>query len=126
MRNVSEGQALLVAFVISCASLLVTFGLAVALSPSLSAKPRSRVKSADVSTEAISQGRRLFLKHCAECHGIDARGDEGSDLHNLRSGDGLIRQVITGGIKREMPGFGKVLTEADARALTVYLRTLRD
>jgi cytochrome c oxidase cbb3-type subunit 2 len=74
----------------------------------------------------VSQGRRLFLKHCAECHRIDARGDEGSDLHNLRSGDGLIRQVITGGIKREMPGFGRVLNEADVRALVAYLRTLRD
>jgi len=61
-----------------------------------------------------------------ECHGFDARGDEGSDLHNLRSGDGLIRQIITGGIKGEMPGYRKVLNEADVRALIAYLRTLRN
>ncbi len=61
-----------------------------------------------------------------ECHGFDARGDEGSNLHNLGAGDALMRQIITGGIKGEMPAYGKVLNEADVRALKAYLSTLRN
>ena len=88
---------------------------------------QSRVtESCDANGEVASRGRQIFVKHCAECHGFDARGDEGSDLHNLRGGDALIRQVITGGIKGVMPAYGRVLNDADVRALTSYLRTLRN
>jgi cytochrome c peroxidase len=30
-----------------------------------------------------TNGRKLFLKNCAHCHGADASGDEGPDLHRL-------------------------------------------
>ena len=75
-------------------------------------------------TEA-TQGRRLFLMNCAHCHGDDARGDEGPDLHNLHKSDARIHQVITGGIKGEMPSFAKKLGDPEIRQLTAYLRTLR-
>jgi mono/diheme cytochrome c family protein len=29
----------------------------------------------------VKSGRTLFLKNCAHCHGADAHGDEGPDLH---------------------------------------------
>lgn len=72
-----------------------------------------------------AQGRHLFLMNCAHCHGDDARGDEGPDLHNLHKSDARIHQVITAGIKGEMPSFAKKLGDSDIRALTTYLRTLR-
>ena len=75
-------------------------------------------------TEA-TQGRHLFLMNCAHCHGDDARGDEGPDLHNLHKSDARIHQVITGGIKGEMPSFAKKLGDPEIRQLTAYLRTLR-
>ena len=62
--------------------------------------------------------------NCAHCHGDDARGDEGPDLHDLHKSDARIHQVITAGIKGEMPSFGTKLGESDVRALTAYLRTL--
>jgi mono/diheme cytochrome c family protein len=71
------------------------------------------------------QGRHLFLMNCAHCHGDDARGDEGPDLHDLHKSDARIRQVITGGIKGEMPSFARKLGEPEIRQLTAYLRTLR-
>ena len=71
-----------------------------------------------------AQGRHLFLMNCAHCHGDDARGDEGPDLHDLSKSDARIHQVITGGIKGEMPSFGKKLGEPEIRQLTAYLRTL--
>jgi mono/diheme cytochrome c family protein len=71
-----------------------------------------------------TQGRHLFLMNCAHCHGDDARGDEGPDLHNFHKSDARIHQVITSGIKGEMPSFAKKLGEPEIRQLTAYLRTL--
>ena len=71
-----------------------------------------------------AQGRHLFLMNCSHCHGDDARGDEGPDLHDLHKSDARVRQVITGGIKGEMPSFAKKLGEPEIRELTAYLRTL--
>ena len=63
--------------------------------------------------------------NCAHCHGDGARGDEGPDLHNLRKTDARIHQVITGGIKGEIPSFAKKPGEPKIRQLTAYLRSLR-
>jgi mono/diheme cytochrome c family protein len=123
VKKLTEGKAILVAFIASAVSLLTTFGVGVILRTASSAK---QSESHSINAENTAQGRRLFVKHCAECHGYDGRGGEGSDLHNLRAGDALIRQVIGGGIKGEMPAYGKALSEADVRALTTYLRTLRN
>ena len=60
----------------------------------------------------------------AYCHGDDARGDEGPDLHDGRRSDARIHEVITAGIKGEMPSFGKKMGDPDVRQLSVYLRTL--
>ena len=75
-------------------------------------------------TADAAQGHHLFLMNCAHCHGDDARGDEGPDLHDLHKSDARIHQVITAGIKGEMPSFKTKLAESDVRALTAYLRTL--
>lgn len=80
--------------------------------------------SSPVLIADAAQGRHLFLMNCAHCHGDDARGDEGPDLHDLHKSDARIRQVITGGIKGEMPSFSRKLGEPEIRQLTAYLRTL--
>jgi mono/diheme cytochrome c family protein len=126
MKKLSEGRACAVAFLASCVSLFTITGIAFVFG-NVSSGEQSRVtESLSVNGEVASRGRQIFVKYCAECHGFDARGDEGSDLHNLRAGDALIRQVITGGIKGVMPAYGKVLNEADVLALTSYLGTLRN
>ena len=81
--------------------------------------------SSPVLIADAAQGRHLFLMNCAHCHGDDARGDEGPDLHNLHKSDARIRQVITAGIKGEMPSFAKKLGDPEIKQLTAYLRTLR-
>jgi mono/diheme cytochrome c family protein len=126
MRKLSEGRACAVAFLASCVSLLTIVGVALVIGNVSSGKKSRVTESRKVDFEVANRGRQIFVKHCTECHGYDARGDEGSDLHNLRTGDVLIRQVITGGIKGVMPAYGKVLNDADVRALTGYLRTLRN
>jgi mono/diheme cytochrome c family protein len=126
MKELTERQAVIFAFIASCVSLLTTFGVAFVFGTVLSTRQSQPTGLRNGNGETVSEGRRIFTKHCAECHGFDARGDEGSDLHNLRAGDALIRQVINGGIKGEMPAYGKVLSEADVRALIAYLLTLRN
>jgi mono/diheme cytochrome c family protein len=126
MKKLNERQALLFAFIVSCVSLLTTFGIAFAFGTALSDKQLQVTESRHFNAETVIHGRQVFIKHCVECHGFDARGDEGSDLHNLRAGDALMRQIIISGIKGEMPAYGNVLNEADVRALIAYLRTLRN
>jgi mono/diheme cytochrome c family protein len=72
------------------------------------------------------RGRNLYERNCAHCHGDDARGDEGPDLHNLKKSDARITKVVTQGIKGEMPAFGTKLNDTDVKALIAFLRTLND
>ncbi len=73
----------------------------------------------------IEQGRTLFSRNCAHCHGEDARGDEGPNLHDLKKSDSRLRQIITQGIKGEMPKFNTKFSNAEVEALIAYLRTLK-
>src|SRR5438552_2179272 len=43
----------------------------------------------------VARGRALFLDSCAHCHGADARGDEGPDLHDAQVSDRYIANIIT-------------------------------
>src|SRR5436190_24289016 len=72
------------------------------------------------------KGYTLFMLNCAHCHGDDARGDEGPDLHGVTKSDARIASVIKNGIKGEMPKFGAKLTDADVQALTAFVRSLNN
>jgi len=76
------------------------------------------------SLTLVSQGRALFLSSCAHCHGADATGDEGPDLHNVWVSDRYISNIITNGIKHEMPSFKKKLGHDEIVRLTAYVRSL--
>lgn len=77
------------------------------------------------SPALIASGRTLFLDSCAHCHGADARGDEGPDLHEVQVSDRYVASIITHGIKGEMPSFAKKLHAEEITALTAYLRSLK-
>lgn len=72
-----------------------------------------------------AQGAKLFSFNCAHCHGIDATGDEGPDLHGLTKSDSRLKSIILNGVKGEMPAFNKKFKDEDAQALVAYLRTLK-
>jgi mono/diheme cytochrome c family protein len=76
------------------------------------------------SPALIAQGRTLFLASCAHCHGADATGDEGPDLHSVEVSDRYISNIITHGIKGEMPSFRKKLGRDEIMRLTAYVRSL--
>ncbi len=73
-----------------------------------------------------NQGYKLFMLNCAHCHGADARGDEGPDLHGLTKSDQRIIAIIQNGKKGEMPKFSAKLNDTETRALVAFLRTLKD
>jgi len=77
------------------------------------------------SPALVAQGRTLFLANCAHCHGADATGDEGPDLHNVEVSDRYISNIITNGIKDEMPTFKKKLGRDEIVRLTAYVRSLK-
>jgi mono/diheme cytochrome c family protein len=116
----NERKALLITIVATGTALAATLGLATAIRsvqfPAAGTLPDNPASAAE--------GRHLFLLNCAHCHGDDAHGDEGPDLYNLHKSDARIHQVITAGIKGEMPSFGKKLRDPDVRAITAYLRAL--
>jgi mono/diheme cytochrome c family protein len=88
------------------------------------APPPSQSTTGATNTMA-NTGRSLFLKNCAHCHGADARGDEGPDLHALDFSDQWIANRIRDGKKGKMTAFGGKLQPADIDALVAYLHTLK-
>lgn len=76
------------------------------------------------SPQLIVSGRKLFLDSCAHCHGADASGDEGPDLHGVEVSDRYISNIIIHGIPHEMPSFAKKLGHPEIGALTAYVRSL--
>ena len=74
----------------------------------------------------VAEGARLFALNCAHCHGEDATGDEGPDLHGVAKSDSKIAGYIKNGIKGEMPKFGQKLSDADVQALIAFIRSLKE
>ena len=131
MKNWSEGKAFLAAMCASVTALIGMFGVASVIRqgqssvsiPMLVTSAQAAMKPPEPAVDA-TEGRHLFLLNCAHCHGDDAHGDEGPDLHDLHRSDARIHEVITAGIKGEMPSFGKKLGDPDVQHLIAYLRTL--
>ena len=128
-----EIKATVLALAASLGLLGLTFGLSPFLQPCKAADARSEVpaNTTPIHEEAglegqTKQGHKLFDHNCAHCHGDDARGDEGPDLHGLVKSDARLTKIIKGGIKGEMPAFAKKFTDSDVQALIAYLRTLKD
>ena len=113
------------------AALASAFGLSVELRAAQARTSHQQATPEDwmerptpISPARVADGRKLFLGSCAHCHGADASGDEGPDLHAVEVSDRYIAHVITHGIKGEMPSFAKKLRPPDIADLTAYLRTL--
>ena len=78
-----------------------------------------------VSPELADQGHEFFAMSCSQCHGDDAHGDEGPDLHHLAISNARIAATIKSGVKGQMPTFAKKYDDRQIAALVSYLRSLR-
>ena len=128
-----EAKASMLAVLTSVCVLALTFGLAPFLRSSMATEANRNghldskpLEAATNLSAQVAQGRSLFARNCAHCHGDDARGDEGPTLYSLAMSDARIAKRVKEGIKGEMPKFGSKLNEEDITALIAYLRTLKD
>ncbi len=78
---------------------------------------------------AHGMGQRLFLNHCAPCHGSDGGGQRG--FPNLRDQDWLyggdpatIEQTILQGRQGQMPAWGAVLGKDGVQQVVHYVLSL--
>lgn len=86
---------------------------------------------AGVMADDPSDGALLFQTNCAGCHGEDARGISGSGAPNLTDGDWLyggdaanLRHGLVAGRQGQMPSWQSRLTEAEIRAMALYVEGL--
>lgn len=102
----------------------------------------SRAGAVQTNGHAVEAGRARYATHCAVCHGESGRGDGPSAagfatrpadltdgrLMNPLPDDFLVRVIRQGGpaegLSAGMPPFAAFLTDADAREVIAYLRSL--
>jgi len=75
-------------------------------------------------TGDAGRGKEIFITNCATCHGLEAGGEVGPDLHSVserKSRRALIEQVISGKTP-PMPQFQP--NEKDMADLLSFLETL--
>lgn len=85
----------------------------------------AQVKHAPPPPDPV-QGKSLFEQNCSTCHGVNADGDDGPDLHGVPAslGDAAVENIIRRGISgTAMPAFFTI-SDAGAANIVAYLRTL--
>ena len=99
------------------------------------------------SAEVIEQGRQIYADQCASCHGAQLEGqpdwktplpsgrlpapphDAGG--HTWHHPDDILFRIVKegtaaivgGGYESDMPGFADVLSDAEIRAVLVYIKS---
>ena len=114
----------LVAFVLTAGAQQTTTSTDVhgAVSSAAASQPTASAPTANTGTII---GRTLFLKNCAHCHGANAHGDEGPDLHNLDFTADWIANRIRKGKAGQMTAFAGKLQPAEIDALVAYVQSLK-
>jgi mono/diheme cytochrome c family protein len=122
-----KARLTLIALAVPAASLATAFALPLLVLPAPQDLPRKPPEELGTGA-AGKQGRAMFIRSCAHCHGSDAHGSgedaDGPDLHELPISNARIQAVVRAGIQGEMPSFGKKYTPDDARLIIAYLRSL--
>ncbi len=77
------------------------------------------------SAQLVLVGRSLYTKACSSCHGDNAQGGYGPNLHGLEQSDLQISTVIKNGVKGKMPAFGGKYATAQQQALVAYVQSLK-
>lgn len=75
------------------------------------------------SPAELSRGEALYARHCARCHGVQARGGIKDLRHMSPQAHAHFLDIVLGGARAKagMASFADVLSPADARAIHDYL-----
>lgn len=119
LAGMSVAAALMVGAGYSGGEMLL--GSDTAIAPSTSDGPNST----PARQASVVAGQQLFLKNCAHCHGADARGDDGPDLHNLDRTEEQLATRIRNGKKGQMTAFAGKFSPEQIRDVVAYLRSLQ-
>ena len=91
-------------------------------------KARARSNPMAGDAQAVAAGRKLYVQHCAECHGTAAEG--GAKAPSLRAlevqdaAPGTLFWIVSNGvIRRGMPAWSK-LPEPERWQIVSYLKSL--
>jgi mono/diheme cytochrome c family protein len=122
MKLSLEIKGLILGTFAGCAALGIAFAAGELFQPKASAA--NRPLEIPPEGTVANHGYKLYLLNCAHCHGDDARGDEGPDLHGVTKSDQRIANLIQNGVKDEMPKFSAKLNDADTQALIAFIHTL--
>lgn len=76
-------------------------------------------------TTLVAKGHALFVTNCSPCHGADAQGDDGPNLHHKGLPDLFIAASIKTGFKGEMPPFAVKLKALEVKVLVAYVHSLQ-
>jgi len=95
-------------------------------------RPLSHPEIADgPQAQRAAAGREVFAANCSPCHGADARGNQDVGAPDLTDGFWLygadadtIYRTVWGGRQGHMPSWEQRLSEAERKALTLYLLDL--
>lgn len=88
----------------------------------------SVAEAAEANPALIEEGKQIFIKQCAKCHGDNAKGKIGPNLtdRDFRYGgkDKDLKKSIKSGRKGGMPAFNGILTDKQIDAVIAFIRSI--
>ena len=95
-------------------------------------KATQTVVSADLknplqgNAAALAEGKAIYEKDCAQCHGKDLKGDIGPGLVGLKQGDAdLFKSIYSGLIAGGMPAFGDQLGKDRIWKVVTFIQSVQ-
>ncbi|MBT06072.1 MAG: hypothetical protein CMM32_04040, partial [Rhodospirillaceae bacterium] len=82
-----------------------------------------------VDAESLKSGKRTFVVHCEQCHGLGGRGGAGPNLTDEftlhgETYDDILRVIVNGVPAMQMPTWSQMLSKERIRDVAEYVLTL--
>jgi mono/diheme cytochrome c family protein len=113
----------------ACCMLITAMALEGSWSAKVPEKDRARPNPYESDSQAVLVGQKLYVQHCASCHGTTAEGrGKRPNLHsdNIRNAKpGELQWLLTNGsLGKGMPSWSR-LPEQQRWQIVTYLKTLQ-
>lgn len=109
-----------------------SYGVSALVAPHLSHRAEAKQNAVSMtaiaavpSSQVVTAGRSLYTEACASCHGDNAQGAYGPNLHGLGLPSTQVATVTKNGVTGKMPGFGGKYNSAQQQALVAYVQSLK-